>query len=81
MAAGAWVETCLAEEQARVLALQQHLAALVVRDASAALARLGHGFLAEYEKTKGQARLLDYDDLILATRDVCSGSCACPGAM
>ncbi|MEA2755407.1 MAG: ATP-dependent helicase/nuclease subunit [Aliidongia sp.] len=70
MAAGAWVETCLAEEQARVLALQQHLAALVVRDASAALARLGHGFLAEYEKTKGQRALLDYDDLILATRDL-----------
>jgi len=67
-AAGAWVETCLAEEQARVLALKtapRRSGRGAMR--AAALARLGHGFLAEYEKTKG-IPLLDYDDLILATR-------------
>jgi len=68
LAAGTWVETGLAEEQARVAALQQRLAALVTRDASAALARLGHEFLELYGAAKRQRALLDYDDLILVTR-------------
>ncbi|MEI9982586.1 MAG: hypothetical protein WDN69_04860 [Aliidongia sp.] len=68
LAAGDWVGDCLLTEQARVLALQEKLAALVTRDASAALARLGHAFLAGYEAAKRQRALLDYDDLILATR-------------
>jgi ATP-dependent helicase/nuclease subunit A len=67
LAAGDWVGPCLATEQARVLALQQRLAALITRNASAALARLGHAFLEEYEKSKKREALLDYDDLILAT--------------
>ncbi|MGB8841643.1 MAG: double-strand break repair helicase AddA, partial [Aliidongia sp.] len=68
LAAESSIESSLAEEQARVLAMQQRLAALVVHDASGALARFGHGFLVEYEKAKAQRALLDYDDLILATR-------------
>jgi len=68
LAQGDWVGDCLLEEQARVLALHERLAALTVRDASAALARLGHAFLGHYDAAKRQRALLDYDDLILATR-------------
>jgi ATP-dependent helicase/nuclease subunit A len=68
LATGNWVGTCLLAEQARVLTLHARLAALTVRDASAALARLGHAFLRGYEAAKRQRALLDYDDLILATQ-------------
>jgi ATP-dependent helicase/nuclease subunit A len=66
-AEGSWVEESLLAEQDRVLALQRRLAALVVRDASAALARLGDDFLARYQDAKRRRAVLDYDDLVLAT--------------
>ena len=67
LAMGGWVEDTLATEQARLLAVQQRLAAAITRDASAALARLGHGFLEAYDAAKQQRGQLDYDDLILET--------------
>jgi ATP-dependent helicase/nuclease subunit A len=69
-AEGPWVEASLLAEQERVLALQGRLAALVVRDASVALARLGDDFLARYQAAKGRRAVLDYDDLVLATADL-----------
>lgn len=70
LAADPWIGDCLGLEQARVLTMQQGLSAVITRDASAALARLGYDFLNRYEQAKRHRALLDYDDLILATRDL-----------
>ncbi|GGF28893.1 double-strand break repair helicase AddA [Aliidongia dinghuensis] len=60
----------LAAEQARIKRVRDRLAAVVVARASAGLARLAAGFLDAYEAEKRRRGLLDYDDLILATRDL-----------
>ncbi|HEV2674820.1 MAG TPA: double-strand break repair helicase AddA [Aliidongia sp.] len=60
----------LAAEQARLLAVLARRAAIVVARANAGLARLAFGFLAAYAGEKRRRGLLDYDDLILATRDL-----------
>lgn len=60
----------LAEEQARLIALQQELNKLTVAEATAMLLRLGERLLAAYAALKTAHGLLDYDDLILRTRDL-----------
>ena len=60
----------LTAEQARLVALQTRRAAIVVARANAGLTRLAAGFLDAYAREKRRRGLLDYDDLILATRDL-----------
>ncbi len=60
----------LAEEQTRLLALQQELNKLTVAEATAMLLRLGERLLTAYAALKTAYGLLDYDDLILRTRDL-----------
>ncbi len=65
-----WLDAVLRMEMARVLAGLERVAATVVFGASAALARLSATFLDAYERMKQARGLLDYDDLILTTRDL-----------
>jgi ATP-dependent helicase/nuclease subunit A len=58
----------LIEEQARVLAVHEHLRAVVVAASTAALLIIGEALLAAYGDLKDERALLDYDDLIGATR-------------
>lgn len=60
----------LAEEQARLIALKQELNKLTVAEATAMLLRLGERLLDSYAELKTAHGLLDYDDLILRTRDL-----------
>lgn len=60
----------LAEEQNRLIALQQELNKLTVAEATAMLLRLGERLLTAYAALKTAHGLLDYDDLILRTRDL-----------
>lgn len=60
----------LAEEQARLIVLQQELNKLTVAEATAMLLRLGEKLLTAYAALKTAHGLLDYDDLILRTRDL-----------
>ncbi|MFN3400486.1 MAG: double-strand break repair helicase AddA, partial [Ferrovibrio sp.] len=60
----------LAEEQSRLIALQQELNKLTVAEATAMLLRLGERLLTAYAALKTAYGLLDYDDLILRTRDL-----------
>ncbi|MDB5361664.1 MAG: putative helicase UvrD-like [Rhodospirillales bacterium] len=68
LAADPRIGEILAVEQARLLALQARRAAIVVARANAGLVRLASAFLAAYAREKRRRGLLDYDDLILATR-------------
>jgi ATP-dependent helicase/nuclease subunit A len=58
----------LLAEQARLVEIQARRAAVIVARANAGLARLASAFLEAYEHEKRRRGLLDYDDLILATR-------------
>jgi ATP-dependent helicase/nuclease subunit A len=60
----------LLEEQARLIALKQELNKLTVAEATAMLLRLGERLLTAYAVLKTGRGLLDYDDLILRTRDL-----------
>lgn len=60
----------LTEEQGRLIALQQQLNALTIAEATAMLLRLGERLLDAYATLKTAQGLLDYDDLILRTRDL-----------
>lgn len=60
----------LAEEQTRLTALQQTLNALAIAEGTAMLLRLGERMLAVYTALKAERGLLDYDDLILKSRDL-----------
>jgi len=60
----------LLAEQARVLALEERRRAVRVADATAALWRLGAALVQAYETQKTLVALLDYDDLILKSRDL-----------
>jgi len=57
----------LLDEQQRVLAANDRLAAIADAEATTALLRFGCGLLDEYENLKQNRALLDYDDLILKT--------------
>jgi len=60
----------LGREAARLCEVDMHLRALITANATAALLRLGRGLLDAYESHKRVHGLLDYDDLILAARDL-----------
>jgi ATP-dependent helicase/nuclease subunit A len=68
----------LLAEQARVLDLREALNALGVAEATAALVRLGKALLDRYTEEKSRQALLDYDDLILLTRELLTERSASP---
>ena len=57
-------------EAERLQAIRQRRCAAEIYAATAAIARLGAAMLEEYERYKTSRALLDYDDLILKTRDL-----------
>ena len=57
-------------EAERLQAIRQRRCAAEIYTATAAIARLGGAMLEEYERYKASRALLDYDDLILKTRDL-----------
>jgi ATP-dependent helicase/nuclease subunit A len=64
------VRAILATEAARLQALREARAAIVIRDATCALARLGDTLLHAYDEGKRLKDVLDFDDLVLITRDL-----------
>ena len=68
----------LQREQSRLVALDQRLKAARVLAATTALWRLGAALLESYRRAKNAAALLDYDDLILGTRDLLTRTDAAP---
>jgi len=62
------VADVLAEEQSRLLAVQERLKALAVAENSAALIRFGARLLGYFRDEKTARALLDYDDQIMETR-------------
>ncbi|MBN9530645.1 MAG: double-strand break repair helicase AddA [Alphaproteobacteria bacterium] len=64
------LEALVAAEQARLAAVLERIRAARTLARSALLIRLGLAFLARYETGKAARGLLDYDDLILRTRDL-----------
>ncbi len=60
-------------EAERLRDLHWRCCAIVVARASAALLRIGAAILDSYETAKAAHALLDYDDLILKTRDLLTG--------
>ncbi len=63
-------EAVLKTEAARVHRFDQGRAALVVREASCALARLGERLLHEYDAAKRLRGVLDFDDLVSVALDL-----------
>ncbi|MBI2236775.1 MAG: double-strand break repair helicase AddA [Magnetospirillum sp.] len=64
------VEAALQEEAARLMAVADRIKAAGVAEATAALLSLGHALLAAYQRRKTARALMDYDDLILAAREL-----------
>ncbi|OAN53995.1 double-strand break repair helicase AddA [Magnetospirillum moscoviense] len=64
------VEAALATEAERVLRLTDRLKSVRVGQATLALLTLGQALLAGYETRKRARAVMDYDDLILAARDL-----------
>lgn len=60
----------LKAEQQRLMLLRERLNALAILEASAALLRIGEQLLTAYAAAKRREGLLDYDDLILRSRDL-----------
>jgi ATP-dependent helicase/nuclease subunit A len=60
----------LEAEVARLQAIRKRRCAAEIFAATAAIARLGAAMLEEYERHKAGRALLDYDDLVLKTRDL-----------
>jgi ATP-dependent helicase/nuclease subunit A len=60
----------LKQEQDRLIALQQQLNAMAIAEATSMLLRLGERLLEAYGALKTAHGLLDYDDLILKSRDL-----------
>ena len=70
LAAAPGADRILAAEAERLEAVRAQLRALTVLDATAALLTIGAAILEAYERHKQARALLDYDDLILKTRDL-----------
>ena len=64
------IELVLATEAERLLGLAERLKAAAVAEATAALLILADSLLAAYRRRKEARALLDYDDLILAAREL-----------
>jgi len=69
-AASPGVKSVLESEAQRLLALCERLNAATLAEATAALLALGAAVLEAYRRHKEARALLDYDDLVLATRDL-----------
>jgi len=63
-------EATLRAEAERLVQVQERRRAVLVADASTALLRMGAAMLEAYRRQKQNNVLLDYDDLILASRDL-----------
>jgi len=66
------VQETLEREADRVLAVADRLKAVATAEATAALVAVGHALIARYDAAKAARSLMDYDDLILKTRDLLS---------
>ena len=66
------IKTTMRNEAERILALDGRLKALAVARSTAALVRLAVSVVETYGRLKDERALLDYDDLILKTRDLLS---------
>ncbi|MEW5726284.1 MAG: double-strand break repair helicase AddA, partial [Pseudomonadota bacterium] len=64
------VEAIMTAEAERILRISERLRSARVAEATAALLTLGDALLAAYERRKRARALMDYDDLILAARDL-----------
>jgi ATP-dependent helicase/nuclease subunit A len=64
------VLAAMEEEAARLQAIRQRRCAAEIYTATIAIARLGAAMIEEYERYKAGRALLDYDDLVLKTRDL-----------
>lgn len=64
------VLACLEAEAERLDVIRQRRCAAEIFAATAAIARLGKAMIEEYERHKASRALLDYDDLVLKTRDL-----------
>jgi ATP-dependent helicase/nuclease subunit A len=64
------IDAALAAEAERMLRLSGRLKSVRIAEASAALLALGQALLECYERRKRGRALMDYDDLILAARDL-----------
>ncbi len=71
-------EEVLAAEGARLQALDDKLRAIAVAEATAALLGLGFRVIEAYEAEKRRRGLVDFEDLILATRDLLADPAAAP---
>ena len=69
-AANPGVDEILLAEAMRVVNLRDRCKAATIAGATAALLRLGAEMLASYDRHKKSRSLLDYEDLVLATRDL-----------
>jgi ATP-dependent helicase/nuclease subunit A len=64
------VTEALETEAERLLRVTGRVKSATIAQATAALLRLGHALLAAYERRKQGRALMDYDDLILAAREL-----------
>ena len=65
-----WLEPALDAEAERLIRVRARLKSAHVAQCTSALLRLGHALLAAYDRHKQGRALMDYDDLILAARDL-----------
>jgi ATP-dependent helicase/nuclease subunit A len=64
------IDDIMIAEGERIIFVLEHLTALAIAEATAALLALGSAMLAAYEQIKRRNVRLDYDDLVLLTRDL-----------
>jgi ATP-dependent helicase/nuclease subunit A len=74
----AGAEEALKIEAARLLGVQAKWRAAITAQATSGILRLGEAWLYSYERQKKSRALLDYDDLILAARDLLSREGSAP---
>ncbi len=77
-AANAGVDEILLAEAMRLVDLRDRCNAAVIATATGALLRLGAEMLESYDEHKESRSLLDYEDLVLATRDLLQRSGVAP---
>jgi len=68
------IDDILIVEADRLIRIREHLTALAIANSTAALLTIGAAMLSSYEQIKRRNVRLDYDDLVLLTRDLLSRS-------
>jgi ATP-dependent helicase/nuclease subunit A len=66
------IDEVMHAEADRIIFVLEHLTALAIAQSTAALLALGSAMMASYERIKRRNVRLDYDDLVLLTRDLLS---------